>query len=61
MGHPNLTEAVKTRISEELRTRIKTEADSRELDESDVVREALREYFAKRETKTERRPHGKKH
>lgn len=49
MAQQALTESVKTRISEELKGLLKTAADARELDESDVVREALREYFTKRE------------
>lgn len=47
MGQIAFNEEIKTRVPEAVKRRLEAEAQSRELDLSDIVREALREYLAR--------------
>ena len=47
MGQTVFNEEIKTRVPEAVKRRLEAEAKSRELDLSDIVREALREYLAR--------------
>ncbi len=50
MGQIAFSEEIKTRVPEAVKRRLEAEARERELDLSDIVREALREYFARQPT-----------
>lgn len=48
MGQVVFNEEIKTRVPEPVKRRLEEEARNRELDLSDIVREALREYLARK-------------
>jgi hypothetical protein len=47
MATANFTDEVKTRVTRRMKRDLERRAAARELDLSDIVREALRDYFAK--------------
>lgn len=56
MGQNAFNEEIKTRVPGSVKRRLEAQAQSRELDLSDIVREALREYLAKQPLVSDSRP-----
>lgn len=60
MGHSKFDSAVKTRVSTDVKAEINRIAESRQLSEADIVREAIRELLLKTPAARTPNPVGKR-